>query len=226
MVRIACMCNTQHSTNEVGEKWVVHNVMHRWPIRCHIYTIYSMLWFVFIQWVALAFRTSPVATALCVHSSRVFLFHQCRPHHVVHKESSTPHPCPCASVVPSLLWVDSSNFFPFTHFTILLIHVSVVYLYYESVKTCFESLLDILENVAMKWQYQEGKSLTGLVFILLHLLGYNWELMLHWPLTPSIMFHWVEMGDTEFSLLWLSSLVLSRYLISWYFSKMTSLKVM
>ena len=24
---IACVCNTQHSTNEVGEEWVVHNVM-------------------------------------------------------------------------------------------------------------------------------------------------------------------------------------------------------
>ena len=35
LVRIACMCNThvqKHSTNEVGEKWAIHNVMHRWLI--------------------------------------------------------------------------------------------------------------------------------------------------------------------------------------------------
>ena len=63
----------------------------------------SMLWFVLIQWVALAFRTSPVATALLCSLILVFLFHQCRPHCTVHKGSGTPQPCPCASVVLSLL---------------------------------------------------------------------------------------------------------------------------
>ena len=67
----------------------------------------SMLWFVLIQWVALAFRTSPVATALLCSLILVFrglpVSPMYRPHCTVHKGSGTLHLCPCASVVPSLL---------------------------------------------------------------------------------------------------------------------------